>query len=90
MSRRTVGAPMCGKALEMSGWIGTERKTEKCEVGWVTLFGVVRYRRAMSGDVGLGLRGPEGGGMGAESMDGLILVDCECGVMVMMLVSIGR
>lgn len=49
--------------------------TEKCEVGWVTLFGVVRYRRAMSGDVGLGLRGSEGVGMSSE-MEGLTVIIC--------------
>ena len=31
----------------------------------------------MSGDVGLGLRGPEGVGMGLESMDGLHLDELQ-------------
>jgi len=63
-------------------WIGTGRKTEKCEVGWVTLFGVVRYRRgegrwAMGdGDVG-GFR-VGFATFGTEELD--LMVECENGM----------
>lgn len=59
-------------AEKKSAWIGTGRKSVRRH-GMGYRVWLVRYRRAMSGGVGLGLRGSEGGGMGFESTDGLDL-----------------